>query len=414
MDAFFIHFTLLMTKNIHNVEFQPNWDNAINDFDAMNLNENVLMGIYLNNIISPTNVQELAIQPIVEGKDTFVVAKEWSGKTVAFCIGILNSIDTELHKTQSIILLPTHGIAYRTYNTMKSHAMRLNISIELFADCYDIKEDIEKANKEPSIIIGTPGRILDLIKENKLKIESLKIICIKGFEFYLDDLKTIELIFQSIPKDSQKLIFTTYFDYKFQRFIDKFMNEPIKIKAELQPTKQNVKCYCIPYSCRTNKLDLIEYLLSTRYFGKRYIIFVNTIETIEKIWEFYNKNNCPALYIHSGFTQIQKEQALNEIEYARVLICDDSVLEYIDLEDFYTFINYDLPYDLKTCHKRMCLNISLQHKCSVINIVTTPEEEKYLYGLSSKFNIDINIKRLLVDNQLIKAYIMYQQCKSNQ
>ena len=146
MDAFFIHFTLLMTKNIHNVEFQPNWDNAINDFDAMNLNENVLMGIYLNNIISPTNVQELAIQPIVGGKDTFVVAKEHTGKTVAFCIGILNSIDPELHKTQSIILLPTREIAFRTYNIMKSIAQKLNISIELFICGNNIKEDIKKAN----------------------------------------------------------------------------------------------------------------------------------------------------------------------------------------------------------------------------------------------------------------------------
>ena len=146
MDAFFIHFTLLMTKNVHNVEFQPNWDNAINDFDAMNLNENVLMGIYRNNIISPTNVQELAIQPIVEGKDTFVVAKECTGKTVAFCIGILNSIDPELHKTQSIILLPTHEIAFRTYNIMKSHAKKLNVSIELFICGNNIKEDIKKAN----------------------------------------------------------------------------------------------------------------------------------------------------------------------------------------------------------------------------------------------------------------------------
>ena len=392
MDAFFIHFTLLMTKNVHNVEFQPNWDNAINDFDAMNLNENVLIGIYRNNIISPTNVQELAIQPIVGGKDTFVVAKEHTGKTVAFCIGILNSIDPELHKTQSIILLPTHGIAYRTYNTMKSHAMRLNISIELFADCYDIKEDIEKANKEPSIIIGTPGRILDLIKENKLKIESLKIICIKGFEFYLDDLKTIELIFQSIPNDSQKLFFTTLFDNKLQEFMNKFMIEPIKIKAELQPKKQNVKCYCIPYSCRTNKLNLIEYLLSTRYFGKRYIIFANTNETVEKIWEYYNNNNFPALYIHSGFTQIQKEQALNEIENARVLICDDSVLEYIDLEDFYFIINYDFSESLRISQRCLCLTNRLKNECTVFNIVTTPKEKERLietYNLLAISKVDV-------------------------
>ena len=192
------------------VVFQQNWINAINNFEDMNLKMNVIEGIYENNKKYPTKVQELAIQPIIEGKDTFVVAKEWSGKTVAFCIGILNSIDPELHKTQSIILLPTHGIAYRTYNTMKSHAMRLNISIELFADCYDIKEDIEKANKEPSIIIGTPGRILDLIRKNKLKFESLKIICIKGFELYLNNLKTVDVIFQSIPNDSLQYLIINF------------------------------------------------------------------------------------------------------------------------------------------------------------------------------------------------------------
>ena len=388
-------------------------DNAINDFDAMNLNEDVLRGIYLNNIISPTNVQKLAIQPIIEGKDTFVVAKEWSGKTVAFCIGILNSIDPELHKTQSIILLPTHGIAYRTYNIMKSLAEKFNISIELFIGGHDINEDIEKASKEPLITIGTPGRILDLIRKNKLKFKFLKIICIKWFELYLDNLKTVDIIFQYIPIDSQKLFFTTIFNNKLHEFMNKFMNEPIKIKADLQPTKYNVEQLYISYFRITNKLNLIDYILLTRNLGRQYIIFANTIETVEKISEYFNDYSS-AIYIHSGFTQIQKEQALKEIENARALICDDSVLEYIDLEKFSTFINYDLPYDLKTCHKRMCLNISLQHKCSVINIVTTPEEEKYLYGLSSKFNIDINIKRLLVDNQLIKAYIMYQQCKSNQ
>ena len=167
----------------------------------MKLNEDVLRGIYINNIISPTNVQELAIQPIVEGKDTFVVAKECTGKTVAFCIGILNSIDPELYKTQSIILLPTREIAFRTYNIMKSIAQKLNISIELFICGNNIKEDIKKANKKPLIIIGTPGRILDLIRKNKLKFESLKIICIKGFELYLNNLKTVDVIFQSIPND---------------------------------------------------------------------------------------------------------------------------------------------------------------------------------------------------------------------
>ena len=380
----------------------------------MKLNEDVLRGIFINlNIKSLTNVQELAIQPIIEGKDTFVVAKEWSGKTVAFCIGILNSIDPKLPKTQSIILLPTREIAFRTYNIMKSIAQKLNISIELFICGNNIKEDIKKANKKPLIIIGTPGRILDLIRKNKLKFKFLKIICIKWFELYLDNLKTVDIIFQYIPIDSQKLFFTTIFNNKLHEFMNKFMNEPIKIKADLQPTKYNVEQLYISYFRITNKLNLIDYILLTRNLGRQYIIFANTIETVEKISEYFNDYSS-AIYIHSGFTQIQKEQALKEIENARALICDDSVLEYIDLEKFSTFINYDLPYDLKTCHKRMCLNISLQHKCSVINIVTTPEEEKYLYGLSSKFNIDINIKRLLVDNQLIKAYIMYQQCKSNQ
>ena len=138
----------------------------------MKLNEDVLRGIYINNIISPTNVQELAIQPIVGGKDTFVVAKEHTGKTVAFCIGILNSIDPELHKTQSIILLPTHGIAYRTYNIMKSLAEKFNISIELFIGGHDINEDIEKASKakEKEDKIASP-----YTKEEKEKIGLLAI-----------------------------------------------------------------------------------------------------------------------------------------------------------------------------------------------------------------------------------------------
>ena len=154
--------------------------------------------------------------------------------------------------------------------------------------------------------------------------------------------------------------------------MNKYMKEPIKIKADLQPTKYNVEQLYISYFRITNKLNLIDYILLTRNLGRHYIIFANTIETVEKNSEYFNDYSS-AIYIHSGFTQIQKEQALNEIENARVLICDDSVLEYIDLEDFYTFINYDLPYDLKTCHKRMCLNGLLKHECSVIYIVSKEE-----------------------------------------
>ena len=224
-----------------------------------------------------------------------------------------------------------------------------------------------------------------------MKFESLKIICIKGFELYLNNLKTVDIIFQSIPNDSQKLFFTTIFNNKLQEFMNKYMKEPIKIKADLQPAKFNVDQFCMFYPRETNKLNLFEDLLSTWYFGRRVIIFANTIETVEKIWEYFKNidNNYPALYIHSGFTQIQKEQALNEIENARCLICDDSVLEYIDLEDFYTFINYDLPYDLKTYHKRMCLNGLLKHECSVIYIVSK-EEEKLLDKLFLKFRMEFN------------------------
>ena len=90
-----------------------------------------------------------------------------------------------------------------------------------------------------------------------MKFESLKIICIKGFELYLNNLKTVDIIFQYIPIDSQKLFFTTIFNNKLQEFMNKYMKEPIKIKADLQPPKFNVEQFYIFYHPRTtNKLRI--------------------------------------------------------------------------------------------------------------------------------------------------------------
>ena len=364
------------------VVFQQNWINAINNFEDMNLKMNVIEGIYENNKKYPTKVQELAIQPIIEGKDTFVVAKEWSGKTVAFCIGILNSIDPELHKTQSIILLPTHGIAYRTYDIMKFHAKRLNISIELFIGGHDIKEDIKKANKEPLIIIGTPGRILDLIRKNKLNFKFLKIICMKGFEHYLDNLKTIELIFQSIPKIFQKLFFTTFFNHKLQDFMNKYMNKPIKIKVDLQPMKY-IKHYY--YYINPNSKNQIYQFLKKMCFSKC-IIFANTNETVEIIQEQFNRDGFSSLAVHSDFTQVQREHIIDDIENERILICDDSILEYINFNNFDMFFNYAIPNDSFGYYRRMCRCHGFMKKGIVINFISSFMEEKKLNSFLEKYN----------------------------
>jgi len=151
---------------------------AIEQFDNMNLSENLLRGIYGYGFEKPSSIQQKAIIQLINGKDIIAQAQSGSGKTGAFCIGALEKIDTNINNAQIMILSHTKELARQTYNVFNSLGEFMNIKTSLLIGGINIEESKKELKKGVHAIIGTPGRILHMLSDKCFNINKMKLLII--------------------------------------------------------------------------------------------------------------------------------------------------------------------------------------------------------------------------------------------
>ena len=145
-------------------------------FDGLNINDNILRGIYAYGFEKPSAIQTKSIPTIIEGKDVIAQAQSGTGKTGAFSIGMLSRIDPELKRTQAIIILPTHELADQVLTVIKEISSYTDITNMLVVGKTSVQQCMRDLDNNPQVIVGTPGRILDMILKHKLYTESVKML----------------------------------------------------------------------------------------------------------------------------------------------------------------------------------------------------------------------------------------------
>ena len=147
-----------------------------NGFEHLDIKEDILRGIYSYGFEKPSSIQMKAIPEIIKGKDVIAQAQSGTGKTGAFAIGSLCNIDMELDSTQILIILPTHELVNQVYSVIKEIGNYLDLFIAKVIGGTRINESAQELNKNPKIIVGTPGRVLDMINRKHLITEHLKML----------------------------------------------------------------------------------------------------------------------------------------------------------------------------------------------------------------------------------------------
>ena len=147
-----------------------------NNFDDLNINDNLLRGIYAYGFEKPSNIQNKAIPIINTGKDLIAQSQSGTGKTGAFSIGVLNNIDLEKKETQAIIISPTHELAEQTYEVMTNISNYMDVNIKKVIGKTNIGESKRELESNPHVIIATPGRLLDMINRKYLFTNSVNSI----------------------------------------------------------------------------------------------------------------------------------------------------------------------------------------------------------------------------------------------
>ncbi|KAG8812265.1 translation initiation factor eIF4A [Serendipita sp. 401] len=218
-------------QDIPDTEIESNWDQVVDNFDNMDLKAELLRGIYAYGFERPSAIQQRAIIPVLKGHDVIAQAQSGTGKTATFSISILQRIDITLKQTQALILAPTRELAQQIQKVVVALGDYLNIECMACVGGTNVREDMQKLGEGVQIIVGTPGRVFDMINRGALRTANVKIFCLdeademlsRGFKDQIYE------VFQHLPQDTQVVLLSATMPADVLEVSKKFMRDPIRI-----------------------------------------------------------------------------------------------------------------------------------------------------------------------------------------
>lgn len=364
-------------------------------WDDLDLKTELLRGIYAYGFENPSEIQKRAIFPILQGGDVIAQAQSGTGKTGTFSIGILNSIDLKIKYPQALILAPTHELAKQITNVIYGLGSFMNgLNIKTFIGGSSLEEDKRNINEnQPHIIVGTPGRIQDMLNRNIINPKFIKIFALdEADEMLSHGLKTqIYNIFQFLDTNIQVILFSATLPSEIIAITEKFTRTPTKITMKAE--KLSLDCinqYYVALENDEHKYNTLKNLYSSISLSQC-IIYANSVGRVEDLYNAMKKDDFPVCCIHSSMDKSQREQAFSNFRNGsyRVLISSNVTARGIDIQQVSTVINFDIPQCVNTYLHRIGRGGRWGKKGLAINFVTRRDVHK-MREIENHYKIQIS------------------------
>ncbi len=364
-----------------------------NNFENLNLNENIIKGVYIYGFKKPSKIQVKGIQAISTGKDCILQSQSGTGKTATYLLGILNRLDDN-DKCQGIIITPTRELALQVHKVASEICKFSNFKTELCIGGTSISKN-RNSLKTANIVIGTIGRINHMITENRINLYNIKLIALDEADEILNDgiSKELNSIFNKAPSGTQYcLISATLSQFVFD-LEKKIMHEPLKILLKKNEIPVDlIKQFYIDTELEELKfevlLDLYN-LIST----SQAIIFCNKISKVEWLSTNLENKNFSITSIHGKMTSDQRTETVKEFRNGktRILITTDLLARGIDIPQVNLVINYDLPPNKETYIHRIGRCGRFGKKGVAISLVKMEDQSdvKSLNRMKNFYNMNI-------------------------
>jgi translation initiation factor 4A len=356
-------------------------------FEDMNLHENLLRGILSYGYEKPSTIQAKSIIPLYLGNDIIAQAQSGTGKSAAFIIGSLQRIDTKIKKPQVIILSHTRELAEQTYEVCKklSHYMKDIVSLLCTGgtSVSDTKSILDNLKTSSFIVVGTPGRLNDLVQRRILDISCIKTVILDEADELLSVGFTdqVKQLITQMPNEMQLCLFSaTMPDYIFD-LASKFMKKNvIKILVKHDElTLEGISQYYVNIEHDKFKPDMILDLYNMITISQS-LIYVASKQRAEDLKVFLEKNNFTTDIIHSGLDYNTRRSIMQKFRSGkiRVLVSTDLLSRGIDVQQVSIVINYDLPQNKEAYIHRIGRSGRFGRKGVAINIVTNRDKFKLI------------------------------------
>ena len=380
-------------------EFFENYEtnaklNYYDSFEAKDLNikDEILKGIYAYGFEKPSQIQRVAIKPIIDGNDIVVQSHSGTGKTATFIIGILQKLDITSNKTQFIIISNTRELAVQTNKVFNSLSSYFKVSSNLCIGG-DMQYKYNTNNVNDQVIIGTPGRISDLVNKNIIDLSNLKMIVIDEADDVLSNSfrKQIKKIFNVLPDSSQVVLISATIPEEMSSLFNSIFKPnylTILVKDE-EITLDGIKQFYINLD-EQFKIDALMDLYKFISIGQA-IVYCNKKFKADDLQNILEENNFSVSILHGDMLQKEREEIMTKFRngQTRILITTDILARGIDIQQVSLVINYDMPKYPQTYIHRIGRSGRFGRKGTAINFVTK-KERNILISIKKMYNTEIN------------------------
>jgi len=342
---------------------------------------------------NPTSIQEEAYPVIMNGNDLIAQSPTGTGKTLAYLLPLLANIDTESIQLQTVILASSRELVMQIHQEIIKWTAQTNIRSASFIGGANLKRQLEKLKKKPHIIVGTPGKLQELLQQKKLKMHAVKTIVLDEGDTLIvpEHFDTVASIIKSTMKDRQVVLFSATVTPNIMEAIAELMENPIDISIKRDEQFMG-KVDHMYFVCE--KRDKIAYLERiARMDDVKALVFMKDIGDMNIISNKLKYKELPIAILHAESNKSERENAIKSFRKGVVpmLLCTDVAARGLDIKGLTTVVHYDVPRTLEQYTHRSGRTGRAGNDGTVISIIT-PSEEKELKQLTKKLDIQVEKK----------------------
>ncbi|MBR9699079.1 DEAD/DEAH box helicase [Candidatus Woesearchaeota archaeon] len=344
-------------------------------FEDFGLSNTLLAAIKKLGLVTPTQIQEKSIPPIMKGQDVVGESATGSGKTLAFGCGIADHLEKD-GGLQSLILTPTRELAEQVKGALQNFAPELKVMAVYGGVSINPQiHDLERSH----VVVATPGRLLDHLQRGTINTSKISILVLDEADrmFDMGFIDDVQKIIKNCPKKRQTLFFSATITPRVKDLAKRHMHDPVIVAAKrhVDPSKLKQEYYDIP---RNMKLSLLAHLLEHENRGL-VMVFCNTRRTTDFVVKNLKANKVSAIAIHGGLSQNKRTDTINSFNNGKVgvLVCTDVAARGLHIDDVSHVYNYELPKDSKDYVHRIGRTARAGEEGKVINLLSNADHDNF-------------------------------------
>ncbi|THU56589.1 hypothetical protein C4D60_Mb11t18830 [Musa balbisiana] len=361
-----------------------------NEFEDYFLKRELLMGIYEKGFERPSPIQEESIPIALTGSNILARAKNGTGKTAAFCIPALEKIDQDRNVIQVVILVPTRELALQTSQVCKELGKHLKIQVMVTTGGTSLKDDIMRLYQPVHLLVGTPGRILDLAKKGVCILKDCSMLIMDEADKLLapEFQPSVEQLIRFLPASRQILLFSATFPVTVKDFKDRYLPKPYIINLMDELTLKGITQY-YAFVEERQKIHCLNTLFSKLQINQS-IIFCNSVNRVELLAKKITELGYSCFYIHAKMLQDHRNRVFHDFRNGacRNLVCTDLFTRGIDIQAVNVVINFDFPKNSETYLHRVGRSGRFGHLGLAVNLITY-EDRFNLYRIEQELGTEI-------------------------